>query len=544
MKKILPSLVGEKTGPRLDLESLTVRSTGRFSCSLHCPGTMNQEREQDAENVVGSECIHYRCPCGSDVKLDPQNGGHCQACNRDFPASVMQLPMTLTFTDLRSGEFQRLAPAQEENDPLIGKSLGYFEIIESIGRGGMGQVYRALDKSLQRYVAVKVIHNRNDSVLDSQSRERLMHEAVAQARVNHPNIVTIFYVGQESDTTFLAMELVDGYDASRLIERGNVMYEEICSIAVKITSALKMAAEMGIVHSDIKPQNLLIQINGDVKLSDFGMARITEGENEQIQLLGGTPSYLAPELLANGKPTTQTDMYALGVTLFELSFGELPVKLSGSSLMHWAQIHAATEVKFPDPWPQHLPEDWQLILKKLLAKNPQDRFLSYAELESELSLMLPVKRTVAGALPRGIAWILDVTTIIVGVLIFVFASQYIRVSTEPLPLIILSVYSIGVYWFRQSLGRYLFHLQVVNRYGLKPNRKTMLAREMARMQFLWILAIAFFTVLVFPQTSSLVIAISLLASVIDMLYLMTVGRGSSMHDQLFGTQSVVVSEPH
>lgn len=503
---------------------------------------MNSEKNPARDTAASSECIHYRCPCGADVRLDTQNGGHCDICDRDFPPSVTQLPMTLTFTDLRSGDLKPLVPTEQENDPLIGKSLGYFEILETIGRGGMGQVYRALDKSLQRYVAVKVIHSREDSSLDSQGRERLMHEAVAQARVNHPNIVTIYYVGQESETTFLAMELIDGCDASRLIQRGDVRYEEICSIAIKITSALDMAAETGIIHSDIKPQNLLIQSNGDVKLSDFGMARISEGDDDQNQLLGGTPSYLAPELLANGKPSIQSDMYALGVTLFELSFGELPVKLSGSSLIHWAQIHAASEIEFPDPWPDHLPEDWQLILERLLSKNPQNRFPSYKELESQLERILPVKRRIAGAVPRAIAWLVDAVTIIICVSLLALSMQYVGLNTDPLYFIILAVYSIGVYWYRQSLGRYLFHLKVVNRYGLKPNRKIMLVRELIRMQFIWVASIATFFGEIFPQISVAIISISLLASVVDMLYLITLGRGSSIHDQLLGTQSVIVSD--
>ena len=503
---------------------------------------MNSEKNPARDTAASSECIHYRCPCGADVTLDTQNGGHCDICDRDFPPSVTQLPMTLTFTDLRSGDLKPLVPTEQENDPLIGKSLGYFEILETIGRGGMGQVYRALDKSLQRYVAVKVIHSREDSSLDSQGRERLMHEAVAQARVNHPNIVTIYYVGQESETTFLAMELIDGCDASRLIQRGDVRYEEICSIAIKITSALDMAAETGIIHSDIKPQNLLIQSNGDVKLSDFGMARISEGGDDQNQLLGGTPSYLAPELLANGKPSIQSDMYALGVTLFELSFGELPVKLSGSSLIHWAQIHAASEIEFPDPWPDHLPEDWQLILERLLSKDPQNRFSSYKELEAQLEQILPVKRRIAGAVPRAIAWLVDAVTIIICVSLLALSMQYVGLNTDPLYFIILAVYSIGVYWYRQSLGRYLFHLKVVNRYGLKPNRKIMLVRELIRMQFIWVASIATFFGEIFPQISVAIISISLLASVVDMLYLITLGRGSSIHDQLLGTQSVIVSD--
>ncbi len=475
----------------------------------------------------------------------PQKGGHCTSCQREFPAAVMQIPMTMTFSDLRAGKFKpRVAPT-DQDDHLIGTTLGHFEIIEPIGRGGMGQVYRALDKSLQRYVAVKVIHRESDSGLGAQAQARLMHEAVAQARVNHPNIVTIFYVGKESDTAFLAMELIDGRDASELIKQGDISYEFLCTMAIKITDALKVASQTGIVHSDIKPQNLLILQDGNVKLSDFGMARI--GEDDQDELLGGTPNYLAPELLEQGKPSIQSDMYALGVTLFELTFGRLPVMLSGSSLKQWSKIHDTAAVDFPEPWPDHLPEDWQNILQRLLAKSPADRFSSYQELGRELNSILPVKRSTAGLVPRAIAWVIDVLTIIILSIFPLVAISIARVGSPPQTngfylLAALIVYFMGVYWWRQSLGRYLFHLRVVNRYSLKPSRKNMLLREMARMQIIWTTVAGALSLQMAPRIGLVLVMLGLILFAFDFLYTVTLGLGKSIHDKFLGTQSVIVSE--
>ena len=505
---------------------------------------MNLDQTQAFGDSASQREGFYRCPCGTDVKICPQKGGSCTSCQREFPASVMQIPMTMTFSDLRSGNLKpRLAPLEGE-DALIGGTLGHFEIIEPIGRGGMGQVYRALDKSLQRYVAVKVIHCESDSGIDTQAQARLMHEAVAQARVNHPNIVTIFYVGQESDTTFLAMELIDGFDASELIKQGNIPYHSLCSMAIKIADALNVASQTGIVHSDIKPQNLLILQDGNVKLSDFGMARI--GEDDQDELLGGTPNYLAPELLEQGKPSIQSDMYALGVTLFELTFGRLPLTLSGSSLQQWSKIHDTTTVDFPEPWPNYLPEDWKVILQRLLAKSPDDRYSSYQQLGKELNSILPVKRSIAGIVPRAIAWVIDVLTVIILSILPLAVVSVITVGPPPAMngfnlLAALIVYLMAVYWWRQSLGRYLFHLKVVNRYSLKPSRKNMLLREMARMQIVWTTFAGALSLAMAPRVGLVLMIIGALLFAIDFLYTITLGLGKSIHDKLLGTQSVIVS---
>ncbi len=504
----------------------------------------------DRTQPITSTTRHlYRCACGNDVKIDSRDGGRCANCQRNIPGGVTRFPlsMTMTLADVKRG------PVASESmddaiDELVGTKLGHFEIIEAIGHGGMGQVYRALDTSLQRYVAVKVIRVRSGQKLDATGRQRLMHEAVAQARVNHPNVVTIYFVGMEGDVPFLAMELIEGYDAADLISQGDIPYETLCRFAIKVTHALDTASQMGIVHSDIKPQNLLVLPNGEIKLSDFGMAQLTDAGN--LQTVGGTPNYLAPELLAGEPATIQSDMYALGVTLYEMTFGKLPVTLSGSTPGEWAKVHEVSRIEFPVHWPDHLPVRWRNILTKLLARNPSDRYASYDELGKDLHRILPSPRADAPRLPRAIAWGIDFLIVALAALPVVFTFQmiksYLKLGIfdffQQLSIVLsLSVFTMMVAWWRQSLGRELLHVKIVNQYGLNPSARTMATRSVLRMLPLWIVGFGTLIDSFFSWAGFYAVAIALIWLLIDGVLVFSRG-GRSLHDRILKTRAVVGSD--
>ena len=224
---------------------------------------------------------------------------------------------------------------------MKGRTFGHFKIVDSLGQGGMGQVFRALDTSLKRYVAVKVLRSGLSASTNARSSdfeiEQLMQEAIAQARVIHPNITTIYYVGKEDETPFLAMELIYGQSIAEKIAEGPMVYSEIHSISSQLAGVLRFSHELDIIHGDIKPSNIMVQSNGIAKLSDFGLAR--RASKKQSSPFGGTPNYLAPELLEGESSSIQSDMYALGVTLFEMTFGRLPVSVSGASMKEWIASH-------------------------------------------------------------------------------------------------------------------------------------------------------------------------------------------------------------
>ncbi len=547
---------------RVKPEILPARFTGKISSKAADvtwqPGLQHPFcfwlMDLDRTKPLASGTRHlYRCPCGHDVEIDSQRGGKCESCGRIIPAGVTRFPLSMTMTLADVGPDltgTRAAGDTSRPEQLVGRQLGHFEIIESIGRGGMGQVYRALDTSLQRYVAVKVIQGTACNEIDSVAQQRLMREAVAQARVNHPNIVTIYFVGREDNIPFLAMELIDGYDIAELISQGEIPYESLCRTAIKITHALDTASQMGIVHSDIKPQNLLVLSNGEVKLSDFGMARIADsGDQDSV---GGTPNYLAPELLQGQPPTAQSDMYALGVTLYEMTFGKLPVALSGSTPGEWAQIHKRARIRFPEKWPEHLPLGWRDILGRLLARDPEHRYADYQQLGNDLNRILPIPRPDARRLPRVIAWFIDVATIALMAVPFILLLQMVQqigkiralphVTGDLFLLLSLAAFTMVVSGWRQSLGRELLHIKVVNQYGLLPSRRTMATRSVLRMLPLWCVAIGWLAGAMFSFVVPVVIVLGIGWSIIDAAFMLIRGAGSSLHDRILHTRAVAGSD--
>jgi tRNA A-37 threonylcarbamoyl transferase component Bud32 len=204
-----------------------------------------------------------------------------------------------------------------------------LEILECLGRGGMGAVYKARQPRLDRFVALKILAPEKQS--DPQFAERFEREARALARLNHPNIVTVFDFGEVSGRFYLLMEFVDGLTLRQLLQTGKMVPAEALNIVPKICEALQFAHEQGIVHRDIKPENILLDKQGRVKIADFGIAKIAGLEPEDLSLTGakdvmGTPHYMAPEQLE--KPQTvdhRADIYSLGVVFYEMLTGELPL---------------------------------------------------------------------------------------------------------------------------------------------------------------------------------------------------------------------------
>ena len=204
-----------------------------------------------------------------------------------------------------------------------------LEILECLGRGGMGVVYKARQPRLNRLVALKILAREKQQ--DAQFTERFTREAQALARLNHPNIVTIHDFGEAGGHCYLVMEFVDGPNLRQLLQTGKMKPEQALVIVPKICEALQYAHEQGIVHRDIKPENILLDKQGRVKIADFGIAKMMGDETGQQTLTGakdavGTPHYMAPEQIE--KPQTvdhRADIYSLGVVFYEMLTGELPL---------------------------------------------------------------------------------------------------------------------------------------------------------------------------------------------------------------------------
>lgn len=503
--------------------------------------------------------------------LETAVGGTCVKCKRTISSKVLEhdLANTITLEDqsfrleqTQAGKKTRTVAVESQErsatDPevLIGEMFGHFQIVAPLGSGGMGQVYRAFDTSLQRYVAVKLLRSGiRDSMATSRTAssdhevDKLLQEAISQARVTHPNIVTIYYVGKQNGNPFLAMELVNGDPLSERLLSGELPFDEVARIALDIANALKFSYELDIIHGDIKPSNVLIARNGAAKLSDFGMARNKSDESNKN--IGGTPNYISPGLLKGDKPSIESDIYALGVTLFEMTFGRLPISLVGGTIPQWIKIHETKQPEFPAVWPPSLPESWKTVLEKMLHKDASQRYHCYDELIADIERLRPVEIVNARIFPRliaaGVDW-LSVLCLALALQIGVqFANLEQMLLAHPTITLLLQicnfvpmiVYLMLAYFWRQSVGRSLMHIRVVNLFGMRPTGNQMAIRSAVRMQFPWVvILLGLLGVVTTPWVAiglSVLFIVSVFFLILDIGFMVFYPKYRSIHDLVAGT---------
>lgn len=246
-----------------------------------------------------------------------------------------------------------------------------YKIIEKLGEGGMALVYKARDLLLGRWVAVKIL--RPQLVSDRDFVDRFKREARAVASLSHPNIVNIYDIGQYGDIHYLVMEMVEGDNLKSKIREGSLDIRESLEIAIQICRALETAHNKQIIHCDIKPHNILITGEGKVKVTDFGIARaVTSTTFTQTQSILGSAYYLSPELARGGKLHYSSDLYSLGVVLYEMVTGELP--FSGDSPISVALKHIRELPEEPLDLNPSIPRELNDLILKALSKEPGDRF--------------------------------------------------------------------------------------------------------------------------------------------------------------------------
>jgi len=259
---------------------------------------------------------------------------------------------------------------------MIGELIGgRYEIEELVGTGGMSSVYRARDTVLERRVALKVLHEHFSA--DPEYVERFRREARAIARLNHPNIVTVIDRGEFGNRQFIVFEHIPGENLKEVVEReGQLPVAQALALTHQIARGLAFAHEHGVVHRDVKPQNVLLDESGTAKVTDFGIARSLDPGEELTQTgaLLGTSDYIAPEQ-ASGQPVdARTDQYSLGVLLYELLTGEVPYP--ADSFMAVAMRHLRDPVPSVRERRPDVPERVDEIVARAMAKRPEDRFPS------------------------------------------------------------------------------------------------------------------------------------------------------------------------
>ncbi len=265
-----------------------------------------------------------------------------------------------------------------------------YQIIRQIGQGGMADVFLANDTLLNREVAIKVL--RGDLSNDAVSLLRFQREAQAASRLNHPNIVEIYDVGNDGDKQFIVMEYVKGKTLKQLISsRGALYKEEAVSIMIQLTSAINEAHINGIIHRDIKPQNVLVKDDGTVKMSDFGIALAQDAiQLTQTDSVVGSVHYLAPELARGEKATYQSDIYALGIVFYELLVGDVPHHADAP--VQVALKHMREDIESILKFNPSLPQTLDNIVSKATVKNTAHRYLNTDDLLKDLKTCLDSNR--------------------------------------------------------------------------------------------------------------------------------------------------------
>ena len=284
--------------------------------------------------------------------------------------------------------------------PLVGQTLGQYRVDGVLGQGGMGVVYRAQDLKLQRPVALKLLPA--EVTADEARRKRFFLEARAAARINHPSIAQVYDVDEREGTTFIAMELVEGKTVRDLIQSGELDLLGTIEIAIQVAEGLASAHDKGIIHRDIKPANVIVTPDSRVKILDFGLAKLMDTSDSTMLPVGGavdlttltqtqmgavkgTAAYMSPEQVKGQQVSARSDLFSLGVMLFEMASGELPFRRdTPMETMHAVAFDETPSVHVHRP---NLPAELQRIASRCLRKNPEERYADARSLIQDLRVL-------------------------------------------------------------------------------------------------------------------------------------------------------------
>jgi uncharacterized RDD family membrane protein YckC len=353
-----------------------------------------------------------------------------------------------------------VTPSQAGDDPLIGRHIDHFEIRGLLGGGGMGRVYLAHDLALDRPVALKLL--RRELASNASLIARLVDEARAQARLQHPNVVTIYYIGKFEDASYFVMEYVRGRTLAEVLEKdGPLGWGDALEYVIQTARALATAHGRGMIHRDVKPSNLLLgDVTGpaqrpEIKVADFGLAT-SPGQAEGRFV--GTPFYAAPEQIGGGAPDFRGDVYSLGITFYELLTGQVPFRADS--------LEALTELHRSAPRPQiaNPVAPWRLrqLILEMMDPEPERRPESYASLLSRLESLRPKPRIAGGLLPRAVALAVDLMLFAPIGQIVAAALSWSQQAATQIWLVVFSGYYVTAHrLWGKTLGKRLLGLHVV-----------------------------------------------------------------------------------
>src|SRR5687767_121303 len=306
--------------------------------------------------------------------------------SHDSAEGFMETPAVARVADMIEVESKKLEP---------GKSFGHYEIIKQIGEGGMGEVYLAKDKKLDRKVAIKIL---NEEFSQNESNlQRFVSEAKAASALNHPNILTIYEFGEAEDARFIVSEYIEGKTLREIIRESKLTLPQILDISIQITGALSAAHKAHLVHRDIKPENIMIRHDGYVKVLDFGLAKLVEQKNKPILSLEeptvrrdltakgvivGTVNYMSPEQAKGERVDVRTDIFSLGVLIYEMLASKPPFA-GGNAIETLGSILNKDPVPLSRQTPE-VPHELERIINKALRKDREQRYQTAKDLLIDL----------------------------------------------------------------------------------------------------------------------------------------------------------------
>ncbi len=368
------------------------------------------------------------CPkCGGEIPADAPEGG-CPGC-------LLESGLGLFEDALLAGVDSSGVPSAKADDPgradklarddvtslphgkraarasaMLGE-LGDYELLEEVGRGGQGVVFRARQKSLNRTVALKVISL--GQWASEAHLKRFRREAEAAASLDHPSIVPIYEVGERDGSCYFSMKFVEGGQLDEVVRRKPMSIRQAAELIAKVARTVHYAHEHGIVHRDIKPGNILVDVKGEPHLTDFGLARLVETESAMTRTMEvlGTPSYMAPEQAGGNNPagaglTTATDVYGLGAVLYQLLTGHPP--FAGGTTYETIKLLLDTEPRQPRLWNRKIGRDLSAICLKCLEKDPKRRYSSARALAEDVEHWLkhePIRAKRSGFFTHARKWV-------------------------------------------------------------------------------------------------------------------------------------------
>jgi len=276
---------------------------------------------------------------------------------------------------------------------MVKQTISHYCIQEHICNGGMGEIYRAEDKDLKRQVALKFLHQ--SLVKDEETKQRFLMEAQAVATLDHNNICTIYEVGETKDERlYIAMAYYQGHTLKERIRKNNLKLDEIIDITSQIASGLARAHKSKIIHRDIKPDNIIITENNEVKILDFGLAKLLDpNEKFRDNSISGTLAYMSPEQLYRGNIDNRSDIWSLGVVLFEMLTGRLPFKGKYDQIIAYNILNEEPELSAV--FKSDIPTSLKWVLEKTLAKEPELRYQHADEIPVDLKIIQTKRHSIA-----------------------------------------------------------------------------------------------------------------------------------------------------